>query len=162
MFDAAKTLKKAVGFTSTYKAGLLQAKAYRVFKKHTGNLLQPYGINTLDWALLGLIFEAPKGVRLSTLALDLGVEAPLVTRMTSMLEKKGFVSFAPDATDSRARLAFLTQKGKESVNKIESMLRKEMKPLFKGLGVRSLVTYLTVLIKIVENAPLDDDSGAFY
>ena len=37
---------------STYSTGLLQAKAYRAMKKQTRDLLEPYGISTVEWALV--------------------------------------------------------------------------------------------------------------
>ena len=56
----------------TYRVGLLQAKAYRVLKHHTAKALSEFNISHIEWAFLGLLYDAPKGMRSSALAKELG------------------------------------------------------------------------------------------
>ena len=136
----------------TYHTGLMQAKAYRALKKHTRTMLQQYQLSTLDWALLGLLREATKGMRSLTIATDLGVEQPFVTVMLAKLKEKDLVTIVPDPSDGRAKLVTLTQKAKKLMPEIEKILRKSVSPLLQGASVQEVIMYVKVLEIIVANA----------
>lgn len=148
MFQRLKQIKSA--FT-TYGVGLLQAKAYRVLKQHTAELLKPYGIGTVDWALFGLLYESPSGLKASELAEALGVEAPFITELTRKLVKTGLLSLMPGKEDKRVKLVFLTTKGKSFVPEVEKHLRTGMRPLLSGSRLGDLAAYYKVLSVIVKN-----------
>jgi DNA-binding MarR family transcriptional regulator len=135
---------------TTYAAGLLQAKAYRILKQRTTELLAPAGISTIEWAFLGLLIDNDS-LRAQEAAYELGVEAPFVTVMAANLSKKGFVSIAKDADDSRAKNISLTATGKRFVAKTETELRAGMRGLVSGASPNDLLGYLAVLECIVEN-----------
>jgi MarR family transcriptional regulator for hemolysin len=137
---------------TTYRVGLLQAKAYRILRQHTDKKLIPFDMSSTHWALLGLLYEAKAGLRPGEVANELGVEAPFVTRMVNEFKKKKLVEQKEDPSDSRANVLFLTAAGKAEVKKIESVLRVEMAPLIKDVAFGDLLSYLLVLKKIIENA----------
>lgn len=137
--------------TSTYAVGLIQAKAYRVLKQKTNLLLKPYHLTTVEWALLGILFENPDGETLTDLAEALGVKGPFVTRLASALTKKDLVVVRKSMQDSRVRTITLTDKGKKLVVHIENSLRKESKTWIRGVSVRDLVSYMRVLNVIISN-----------
>jgi DNA-binding MarR family transcriptional regulator len=137
---------------STYKTGLLHAKSYRILKNKTSFFLEPFDMSTIDWALLGLLFEQKEGLRLITIAETLGVEAPFITAMVDELEEKGYVSREADTKDKRAKIIKLTLKGRTFVPKIESDLRIEMKGLLKGLSLPDILGYLKVMESIIANS----------
>lgn len=141
----------AISTYKTYQVGLLQAKAYRLLKQRTNRILTVFDISTLDWALLGLLAENPGGLRLSAIAEELGVEAPLVTRMIQKLQKKAYVEFKEDPTDSRAKIVGLTRNGAEFVKKTEAHVRKNMKSMLNEIPPADLLAYIAVLRKIIEN-----------
>lgn len=145
------SLAKSLYYTPTYRAGLLQAKAYRILKQKTALILLPYDLSTLDWALLGILNDTKDGRRMITLATILGVEAPLITRMVTKLEKKKLVRQKKDHEDVRAKVVTFTNEGRNQVKKIETILRKNIKENFKGISKRDLLRYLYVLEKIVAN-----------
>ncbi len=136
---------------ATYSVGLLQAKAYRILKQNTSLLLKPYELSTIDWALLGVLYEQENGVGPSEMAQILGVEAPFVTAMAESLEKKGFITRIQSSTDKRAKLVVLTKAGKNLVPKLESHLRKKSKHLIRGVSISELLAYRRVLKAIIEN-----------
>lgn len=144
-------IKAAFNNRTTYRIGLLQAKAYRVLKQHTGKNLQHKNISTIQWAFLGLLNDFQDGVRANIAASELGVEAPFVTEMFRGLKEKKLVEAKPDPTDSRAKLLCLTEEGKKFVSLTEAELRSQMRFLVKGVSANDLTSYLTVLEKIVEN-----------
>ena len=145
------SLAKSLHYTPTYRAGLLQAKAYRILKQNTSKILEPYDLSTLDWALIGILYDSKDGRRMSTLATLLGVEPPLISRMVGRLEKKGIMRQKKDGEDTRAKVVTLMAEGRKLVGRIEKVLRKEIKSLFVGASPKDILHYLYVLEKIVEN-----------
>lgn len=131
--------------------GLLQAKAYRVLKKQTADALAEYRVSTVEWALLGLLFQEDKGMRSSKLAKELGVEAPFITALFRKLEKRGFVDAISDENDSRARNIRLTDEGIDFVQSTEQKMKQRMRPLIEGISVNDLMSYVAVLEKILQN-----------
>ena len=79
-----KSKSKAV---PTYRAGLLQARAYRKLTVFLSAKLKEWDVSLPEWALLGLLYEA-NGMRLQEVADMLDVEPPFATRLASTLQKK--------------------------------------------------------------------------
>ena len=151
MFNIVQKIQTAVRYRTTYNAGILQAKSFRVLKSHTGLGLDPYDISTMEWAMLGLLRDNSSGLRSSVLAEELGVEAPFITILFSKLKKLGYVISNVDQKDSRAKIICATEKGKKFVENTEIELRSHMQSLLEGISKKDLLSYLTVLEKIIEN-----------
>jgi len=141
---------------TTYRAGLLQAKAYRILKSRTNKELLGFaeGISSIHWALLGLLHDNPSGLRPREAALELGVEPAFVTTLVSDLKKKGLVESSVDEADSRAKRISITRSGENFLATIEPKLRGAMRPLIAGISMSELAAYLVVLEKIVYNASI--------
>lgn len=152
MKEILKKIQLVARNRTTHQVGLLQAKVYRVLKQETNKHLASEGITTLHWAFLGLLSQHTKGLRLQMVAEELGVEPPFITELAKELVKKALIDIEKDATDSRAKVATLTTHGTIFVQKTESYMRERMRPLISGVTPAELVTYLTVLEKIVTNA----------
>jgi DNA-binding MarR family transcriptional regulator len=150
--------KSAVRNRTTYRAGLLQAKAYRILKIRTNKELAKIekGISSIHWALLGILYDERDGMRPREAALELGVEAAFVTALVADLKKKGFVEVAADKEDSRAKRLAITTKGIKFLSDTEPKLRAAMRPLLAGISMSELMAYLAVLERIVGNS--DDGS----
>ncbi len=150
MMGILKKLSSVAKNRTTYRAGLLQAKAYRILKQKTAEILKPYGITTFEWAFVGLLADNaamyPKDI-----ASELGVERPFVTQMVAGLKKKGLVSETPDKADARAKTLSLTAKGKAFVTEVEPHVRANIRSVVAGIGPGDVMGYLSVLEKIVEN-----------
>ena len=154
-----KKITNAAGNNSTYRVGLLQTKAYRVLKQHTGKALASSSISSVEWAFLGILFDNKKGIRGSDAAEMLGVEAPFITSMAAKLMDMSFLDQKKDESDGRAKMLVLTDKGLEFVETTEKQLRKEMKQLVEGVSIAELFGYLTTLQRIVDNGKaLGDDA----
>lgn len=151
MINIIKKLKVAAHNTTTYRAGLLQTKAYRILKQHTTKLLSQHDITTVEWAMLGLLYDNKKGLRASALAYELGVEAPFITQIVNRIKKTAFIGQVQDAEDSRAKILQLTPKGRAFVDSTERYLRDETRSLFRGIPFADLMTYLSVMQAIIDN-----------
>jgi MarR family 2-MHQ and catechol resistance regulon transcriptional repressor len=145
-----KKIQSAAHNRTTYRVGLLQAKAYRLLKEETSIALKQYSISTVEWAFLGLLYDM-KTLRPKVAADELGVEASFVTVMFNTLDKEGLVSQKADPSDSRAKTLFLTNKGNEFVEKVEPVVRAHMRPLVSGSSVSDLLGYLAILQTIIKN-----------
>lgn len=145
-------LSKLTGL-STYKIGLLQTKAYRILNQETARVLKPYDITPIDWALFGLLYESPNGIRLSHLASELGVEASFITEQSESLIKLKLIEITATQKDRRVKLMTLTEKAKKIIPKIEKELVANMLPLLKGNSMSDLKGYRHVLTNIVKNKP---------
>jgi DNA-binding MarR family transcriptional regulator len=139
----------------SYEAGLLQAKAYRLLKTHTGKTLQQYGLTMAEWAVVGHLMDISKGLRLADLSTLLGVEPPLVTRLVDSLEDQQLVRRQSDKSDRRAKRICLSAKGGKLVVTVETAMRQSMKELLVGVGFEDLQSYLRVLRAICNNAQVD-------
>ena len=136
---------------TTYSIGLLQAKSYRVLKHKTTHFLLPYKLSTIDWALLGILYETTEDMYLSEIADVLGVKAPFVTRLIKVLEKRGLIIIERSALDTRAKHMYLTSSGKQLVKTIESKLRVVSKSWLTDASPRDLIGYVRVLEAIVKS-----------
>lgn len=140
---------------TTYKSGLLQAKAYRIMRSHLAKILSAYDLSIPEWTILGQVYEQ-EGVRLAEISDILSVEAPLVTTLTDQLVLKEFVTRTDDPQDRRAKLLTLTPKGKELVPQIEHSASIRMKELMHGITDEDLFAYNRVLEFIVKNLSSTD------
>lgn len=140
---------------TTYDMGLLQAKAFRILKNRTTDILKPYDISTVDWAMLGLLSQKLEGVGVMQLAGELGVEAPFVTELVKNLEKKGLVQKRVLETDKRNKSIVLTKAGERFVEKTEEVVRGKIKGLLSGSSISDILGYRKVLKTIIENGKED-------
>ena len=138
--------------TTTYGVGLLQNKAFRILKDRLGDVLKPFGITPSEWGLLGLLFEAEKSMHARQIALDLDVEAPLITRMIHSLEKKGLLTKEDDKNDRRAQNIFLTKKGKMFVQTTEKRIFDHMNLFFSHATTDDVFGYVRTLETIVRSS----------
>lgn len=150
MINVLTKIKSAAHNRTSYRVGLLQAKAYRVLKQKTMVVLTPLGISTIEWALLGLLADR-KSLRMSHVAQELGVEAPFITAMVLQLKKKNFIVLTKDINDSRVKSMSLTTEGNTFVTETEPIVRGAMRPIISGVSITDLLGYLSVLEQIVHN-----------
>ncbi|MBW3538140.1 MarR family transcriptional regulator [Candidatus Parcubacteria bacterium] len=146
-----RALKTSVN-TTTYEAGLVQARAYRALKNYFGDHLAPHGLTMTEWALLGQIYSHSQGLRLSEISEILSVEAPLATNLVTSLEDKGLVRRCRDDRDRRAKLVAVSPAGQRLVPEVEQELRRAMKTFLTGISAGELAAYLKVLQKMAAQA----------
>ncbi len=151
MSEIIKKIQNVIRNRTTYRVGLLQAKAYRLLKVYTQEGLSNKGISTIDWAFLGLLRDSLEGMKSNEIALELGVEPPFVTVLFQKMKKHEFVDSKKDIKDSRSKIISLSEKGKKFVSETESELRSHMKILLKDISKSDIISYVHVLEKITKN-----------
>ena len=135
---------------STYRTGILQARAYRNLRHFMDTTLIKHSLSCMDWSILGVVHEETinGGIRVSALAKLLDVQTAFVTNMISKLQKNGYVKHMFDEDDGRVRLIVATEKGHLKVIEIEATLRQDMRAWLGEIEPTSLATYISVLDEI--------------
>lgn len=135
---------------STYRTGILQAKAYRNLRHFMVRTLKDHNLTSAEWSILGVISEMVEngGIRVSDLAKMLDVETSFVTNMVKKLMKQGYAEYEYDEDDGRVRLVVATEKAQNKVVEIELHMRKEMRLWLEDVGDKELIQYISVLNKI--------------
>jgi DNA-binding MarR family transcriptional regulator len=100
--------------------------------------------------------------RQSVLAADFGLSPHSITDIVDALERVGLVERQPDATDRRAKLVAITDKGEECLGTAYATRERLLKQIFGALSQEDLATFLRLLDVLDEAAqPLPATSAAY-
>lgn len=135
---------------SSYNAGLLQGKAYRVLSDHVSTTLQPFDLSITEWKILGQLYDKEK-LQLNEIAKILEVEPPLITKLVARMETKDLVSRTANLDDKRVKIVEISKQGKKLIPEIEKKVKQSLKNLLKGVNLHDLVIYAKVLKAIAAN-----------
>jgi len=97
-----------------------------------------------------------KGSRVSTLADRVGVSKQAVSRMSQVLEEKGFVKRVNDDLDGRATWVYFTERGRRLVQNTVEAFEKIEQEMIQELGAKDAEKLNRLLAKWA--AYLDPDS----
>ena len=136
----------------SYLSGALFMKAYRLLRIEVANCLQVYNLTPTSWILLGITKQAKDGIRLSEVAAQMSVKAPLVTILAQTLMADGHVQLISHHTDGRAKLLILTPSGKDFVKKVEMSMDNLLTGMLKGTNEVDLNGFKKVLETLVSNS----------
>lgn len=131
----------------TYQAGVIQSTAFRVINKTTANLLKEYNLSTMQWFIVGTVYDADKkGISITDLANKLDTGISFLTNSINVLELKGMVVRKDHNKDSRVRLVHINPEFKPQCADIEERLREKMREkLYDHITREDLQTYIKVL-----------------
>ncbi len=134
---------------STYQAALLHAKAYRILRNDIADMLKPFGISLPEWSTLETVAKNST-IRSTELALELGVEIPMVTTLLHQLDEKKLILRSENTDDKRSRMIVLTPEGQALVDGIEEKFKTALPHYFEGLSLEDIHGHLRVLRRIIE------------
>lgn len=140
----------------TYQQARLQTVAFRGVRGAVNGVLEPHGLNTAQWIILGVLGERPGELRITDVATHLRVEDPLVTNLVRSLVNSGLVKSNPHRRDKRARVLELTAKGGQLVAKVEPELAAALAPIEACASPADWRTYFATLEKIIAATSPDD------
>ncbi|NER14834.1 MarR family transcriptional regulator [Leptobacterium flavescens] len=84
-----------------------------------------------------------------------------LTRLINTMERKELVKRVPDATDRRINLVYLTQKGREILEKSIPIMKELIGQMQNGLSTEELENTITALKKVkanLENIPQEKNN----
>jgi DNA-binding MarR family transcriptional regulator len=133
------------------KIALLQSKFHRITKHQMTKALKPFGLNIVEWTILGYLDHINTLTSLSRVSEEVGIQDSFVTVLCSKMEKSGLVKIIPDKADKRRKNIQITKEGKKIVSIMQEQFIVYFSPLFKGLKEVDIANFLSVLKKIIKN-----------
>jgi len=136
----------------TYTSGLLFTRAHKAVRSRICELLEAHGLTPSYWFILGITTGSPDGIRLTSVAKQMDVKAPLVTMLSNDLIAKGLISRVPHQTDGRAKLLKATPAGRKLAGNVENELTIEIARLMYGVSAPDVAAFQGTLKTIISNA----------
>lgn len=136
----------------TYSSGLLFTRAHKAVRSCIYDILGQYNLTPSHWTIISITLASPDGVRLSSVAKQMDVKAPLVTMLADELIAKWLIDRIPHHTDRRAKLLVLTPTGKKTASKIEAELNTEIMRLMNGVSKSDAAAFQRTLETIIANS----------
>jgi DNA-binding MarR family transcriptional regulator len=131
--------------------------AARLCRSLRANLLLDHGLYAGQDALLKSLSRS-NGQTMGSLAADLGVRPPTVTKMVTRMEAQGLVKRQPSQKDSRLNLVHLTSAGEALLARIDTAWQDAENAAFDRLRDKDAKRLHKILDRIV--ASLDGKAGA--
>lgn len=149
-----KSSKKSHTITSlenitSYEAGITQASAFRLIKKITDATLQQYELTTMQWFMIGLIYESGNaGISVTELSQALGTNLPYVTNTINVLVSRQIIMRASPEDNGRLKLLRINPDFEPTIAAIEESVRTELrKKIYTHVTRDEFITYIRVLYK---------------
>lgn len=108
------------------------------------------GVTPEQWSVLSCLWHTD-GQYHSELATKTGRDKFTISRIVSLLEKKGLVSSRPDPKDKRRSNVFLTHHGKALQEPVTEIVEHFSRDLFEGLSAEDIAALRRLLEHIVSN-----------
>lgn len=139
---------------STYRTGILQAKAYRNLRHFMHRTLKKHALSSTEWSILGVVSDETRngGVRVGEVAAMLDVEPSFITNTVKKLSQQGYITFAKHEDDGRVKILLGTDRAHLTVVEIERYLRQEMRKWMSDIPPEQLIQYINVLEKISQKS----------
>lgn len=133
----------------TYDLIRLQGKSYRFIKNYVNTALAKEKLTSLEWGILGLLYENDDGQRYIEIAQSMGVEPPFVTELVSKLLKQNLIHTKDSPRDRRAKVLSLSEKGEKRVEAVEKKLEELLLSQFTDISSGEWKTYKEVMNKMI-------------
>ncbi len=119
-------------------------------------LVQPFGLTSARWQVMGAIAYADQPRPVAWLARDLGANRQNVQRIVNELEKEGLVVFQSNPRHKRAQLVVLTASGRAAYEQAVEVWYRAADELAMGLSQEELAMSVQVLRTIRSRLTADD------
>jgi DNA-binding MarR family transcriptional regulator len=127
---------------------LAKIRAFRATKDVIARSLLDYDVTIMQWLLLGSLNSKSGKSTAKDVAFELNVSMPFVTRMTKVMEQKGFIRIDPLSEDKRIKILSLTSKGNRLVVDSEPVVRQALKDWLSAVPNEDVKVYITVLLQV--------------
>lgn len=119
-------------------------------------LVQPFGLTSARWQVMGAIAYADQPRPVAWLARDLGANRQNVQRIVNELETEGLLAFRSNPRHKRAQLVVLTASGKSAYDQAVEVWYRAADELAMGLSQEELDIGVRVLRTIQSRLTADD------
>jgi DNA-binding MarR family transcriptional regulator len=142
--DGGINLEEALGFWVSRVYLASRAELYRRFKAH-GVELTPE-----QWMVLVRLWQA-EGLTQTDLASRTFRDLPTMSRIIGTMERSGLISRKPDPEDGRARLVYLTPRGRSLRQSLVGEARSMVDSMLHGIPEADITKTRKTLQRILEN-----------
>lgn len=112
----------------------------------TGNrLVQPLGLTTAWWQVLGALGYSPTPLPVAHIARNMGLSRQAVQRVVDLLQTRGLVTLQPNPHHQRAKLVVLTEAGLLALRRAETVVASVDEKILARIGRERLETAQSVL-----------------
>ena len=124
------------------------ARIARIRRRTADRLLASHKLSEATAHPLIILLRRGEAIGQGELAEEMGIEGPSLVRLIDLLEKESLVERREDPNDRRAKLLFLTSKGKAKADKINRILEEGRERLFQNISGQELAIATEVLNKL--------------
>lgn len=128
----------------TDRLSYLIAKLHRFTHSELESRLQEHGASVEQWRVLERL-AGHDGCSMGELANDVLMNHPALTKMTDRMVSNGLVHRAPDPTDQRRVLVYVTDRGAALIKKLRPIVathEKTMQQVFGATAARDILETL--------------------
>ena len=118
------------------------------WKRLFRQIMAEQGLNNIPVLPLSTLLQDGDGIRQRELAKRLGVESTAVVRVLDNLEKDGLVKREEDSKDRRAKLIFLTDKGRSLAVRILGIRMSLREEILREVSLEELKATERLLAKV--------------
>lgn len=126
-------------------------KLFTLYKAQTSKYFSIENIGYSEITTINIIGQLGGQATLSEITLVHWIDPGLVSRISKMLEKKGFLKKVQKATDKRSNSLILTSKGKSIFVKIEKFISLRRKKILKHFSAQEAKKLISLLDKLVSS-----------
>jgi DNA-binding MarR family transcriptional regulator len=135
-----------------FRFGFLVHDVSRMRRTLFDDQMKPLGITRSQWSVLAYLSrESNNGTMQVDLARDMDVGKVTIGGLIDRLESSGHVERRLDACDRRARRIFITEKGFETIRRMQTVGTKLNERVLDGVSERDLKTTEKTLARVKEN-----------
>ena len=137
------TMEKTTGF--------LMFRTARGMKKILDARLSEFNVTSSQASVLNTLFSSD-GISLSDIGKSVHLDKPAITGLADRMEKDGLVERRRTSSDRRIIQLFLTEKGRNLYNTIETIIIEVDQQLVKGIVTQEIETLHEMLQGIWDQA----------
>jgi MarR family transcriptional regulator, transcriptional regulator for hemolysin len=130
--------------------GALLSRASRQWRRAADQRLQPFDLTEATWLPLIRIARAASPPRQKDLAASLSLDGSSVVRLLDNLEAAGLIKRREEASDRRAKVIFLTARGRAVANEVEAAAQQVRRDALAGLSDKDIEVAFRVLTHICD------------
>ncbi|WP_264805440.1 MarR family winged helix-turn-helix transcriptional regulator [Cytobacillus sp. NCCP-133] len=141
------------------KLFIVLSRAYRAINENVNKLIQSYGLNPTEFAVLELLYH--KGDQpLQQIGGKILLASGSITYVVDKLEQKGFLKRVACPNDRRVTFAQITDEGKAFIDRIFPDHEKHIHSLMSELSNQEKETAIELLKKLGLSISNDKKAGA--
>lgn len=139
---------------SVFETMLQATQVDRVLRQRALEVTKTHGkITNTEWLLLAIIAKGPKqGLTMSALGATLGVTRPQITALVDGLLARRLIRQKKSSHDGRSRTALITQRGKETLKRIDEAMKASFTELTNSIPGTHLQIYQQVQDEIIRKS----------